>query len=152
MNLFGITQNTNGEKTHRDTHSPCVWSFPVFGVGTGDIQDSFNKMYIDTQSKLNPEWRLRCHNQYLAIAVAFGFFGLLIFIFYLVYPAITLRKKLHYLYWPFFLIVLLSFITEDTLETQSGVTFFVFFNTLFLWLASSKTTTDFKNHNQEKEF
>ena len=37
------------------------------------------------------------------------------------------------------IIALLSFVTEDTLETQSGVTFFIFFQTLFLWLASYKT-------------
>jgi hypothetical protein len=134
------------------TATYIIYEHPVFGVGTGDIQDSFNKMYARTKSKLNTEWRLRCHNQYLAIAVAFGFFGLLIFMFYLVYPAIILRKKLHYLYWPFFFIALLSFITEDTLETQSGVTFFVFFQALFLWLASSKTNIDFKNHKQQKDF
>lgn len=117
------------------TASYIIYEHPYFGVGTGDIQDSFNEMYIKTNSKLDAIWRLRCHNQYLAIGVAFGFVGLLIFAFYLLYPAIVLRKQLHYLYWPFFLIALLSFITEDTLETQSGVTFFVFFQTLFLWLA-----------------
>ncbi len=118
------------------TASYIIHDHPIFGVGTGDIQDSFNQKYIKIRSKLDPVWRLRCHNQYLAICVAFGFFGLLVFLIYLFYPAIILRKKLHYLYWPFLLIILLSFITEDTLETQSGVTFFIFFNTLFLWLAS----------------
>lgn len=118
---------------------------PFFGVGTGDIQDSFDKMYIITCSKLNKEWRLRCHNQYLAITVAFGFTGLLFFLFYLFYPAIVLRKTVHYLYWPFFLIALLSFITEDTLETQSGVTFFIFFQTLFLWQAYFANLVGFKN-------
>lgn len=117
--------------------SYIIYEHPVFGVGTGDIQDAYNTMYEEVQTQLSKEWRLRCHNQYLAITVAFGFTGLLIFIIYLFYPAITLRKQLHYLYWPFFLIALLSFITEDTLETQSGVTFFIFFNALFLWLASS---------------
>ncbi len=111
---------------------------PLFGVGTGDIQDSFNKMYEETNSKLDMVWRLRCHNQYLAITVAFGFIGLLVFLIYLFYPAIILRKRLHYLYWPFYLIALLSFITEDTLETQSGITFFILFQALFLWLASHK--------------
>jgi hypothetical protein len=115
-----------------------IYQNPVFGVGTGDIQDSFNKMYENTKTKLDLVWRLRSHNQYLAITIAFGFIGLLVFLVYLFYPAIVLRKKLHYLYWPFFLIALLSFITEDTLETQSGVTFFIFFHTLFLWLASFK--------------
>jgi hypothetical protein len=113
-----------------------ISKYPIIGVGTGDVQDAFNKAYIETNSKLNNDWRLRCHNQYLAITVAFGIIGLVVFLFYLFYPAINLRKKIHYLYWPFFLIVLLSFITEDTLETQSGVTFFMFFNALFLWLAS----------------
>lgn len=122
------------------TGSYIIYEHPVFGVGTGDIQDAYNAMYDDTQTQLSKEWRLRCHNQYLAITVAFGFTGLLIFIIYLFYPAIILRKNLHYLYWPFFLIALLSFITEDTLETQSGVTFFIFFQALFLWLASYQQT------------
>lgn len=119
---------------------------PVFGVGTGDIQDSFNKMYNHTNSKLDAAWRLRCHNQYLAITVAFGFVGLIVFLFYLFYPMILLRKKLHYLFWPFFMIVLLSFVTEDTLETQSGVTFFIFFQTLFFWLASFRGISYFGNN------
>lgn len=113
----------------------------LFGVGTGDIQDTYNKAYDETNSKLDKDWRLRCHNQYLAISVAFGLTGFIIFLLYLVYPAIALRKKLHYLFWPFWLIALLSFTTEDTLETQSGVTFFIFYFTLFLWLASYKNTS-----------
>lgn len=113
-----------------------ITNHPVLGVGTGDIQDEFNKAYKETNSKLAKEWRLRCHNQYLAITVAFGVVGLCIFLFYLFFPAINQRQRLHYLYWPFFIIALLSFITEDTLETQSGVSFFIFFQTLFLWLSS----------------
>lgn len=130
------------------TGSYIVHQHPIIGVGTGDIQDAFNNMYNYTNSKLDLIWRLRCHNQYLAIAVAFGFIGLLVFLFYLLYPAFVLRKKLHYLYWPFFLIALLSFITEDTLETQSGVTFFIFFQALFLWLASFKESGNASNKTQ----
>jgi len=126
------------------TASYIIYDHPIFGVGTGDIQDAFNNMYVETNSKLDLVWRLRCHNQYLAIGVAFGFVGLLLFIFYLLYPAVALRKQLHYLYWPFFLIALLSFVTEDTLETQSGVTFFIFFHTFFLWLASFKKIDSIK--------
>ena len=50
-------------------------------------------MYVATNSKLDVVWRLRCHNQYLAITVAFGFVGLLLFLFYLLYPAIVLKKS-----------------------------------------------------------
>ena len=110
---------------------------PLFGVGTGDIQMSFNTAYNETHSQLSKEWRLKCHNQYFAITVAFGLVGLVIFLSYLIIPALTLRKKLHYLYWPFILIIVLSFLTEDTLESQAGLTFFTIFNTLFIWQATS---------------
>jgi O-antigen ligase len=113
-----------------------IQQHPVFGVGTGDIQDSFHEAYTETHTKLDKAWWLRCHNQYLAVTVAFGVVGLIFFLCYLCYPAIALRKQLHPLYWAFFFIAILSFLTEDTLETQSGVTFFIFFQTLFLWLAS----------------
>jgi len=110
----------------------------LFGVGTGDVQDAYNRAYNEKNSKLDTQWRLRCHNQYLAIAVAFGVVGLLLFVFYLLYPVIILKNNIHYLYWPFFLIAVLSFVTEDTLETQAGVNFFIFYQSVFLWLASCK--------------
>ncbi|MES2565728.1 MAG: O-antigen ligase family protein [Bacteroidota bacterium] len=132
--------------------SYIVHENPIVGVGTGDIQSAYDKMYVQTHSKLDKEWRLRCHNQYLAITVAFGILGLIIFLIYLFYPAIVLRKEIHLLYWPFFLISLLSFITEDTLETQSGVTFFIFFQTLFLWLASFQYKIDFENERGSKYY
>ena len=107
------------------------------GVGTGDVQRAFDKAYYRTNTKLSHEWRLRSHNQFLAITVAFGLTGLLVFLISIIYPALALRKKLSGLYWLFLSIALISFLTEDTLETQSGVSFFAYFNTLFLWLANS---------------
>lgn len=110
---------------------------PVIGVGTGDVQDAFNAAYVETNSKLDLNWRLRSHNQYLAITVAFGSLGLFLFLIYLFYPVYSLRANFHYLFWPFYLIVLISFFTEDTLETQAGVTFFAFYYSLFLQAAFS---------------
>lgn len=120
----------------------------LFGVGTGDTQLAFNRAYYRTKTKLSQEWRLRAHNQFLAITVAFGVAGLLVFLFYLIYPVVSLRKQLNKLYYLFFLIAIVSFFTEDTLETQSGVSFFAFFNTLFLWLADAeKTAAEQTNQN-----
>ncbi len=120
---------------------------PIFGVGTGDAQSAFNRAYLRTKSQLSPEWRLRSHNQFLAIGVSFGIAGLLVFLFYLFYPVIKWRKQLNKLYLLFLLIALISFCTEDTLETQSGVTFFAYFNTLFLWLAYYKSESE-REENQ----
>jgi hypothetical protein len=110
----------------------------LFGVGTGNIQDAFNEAYIQTNSPLALSWRLRCHNQYLAMGVAYGLFGVLLFITFLLAPIIILKNKLHFLFWPFYLISILSFLTEDTLETQAGVNFFIVFYALFLSRACFK--------------
>lgn len=121
-----------------------IQQHPVFGVGTGDVQDAFNKAYVETTSKLDLNWRLRSHNQYLAITVAFGVIGFIVFLVFLFYPLILLRKHFHYLFWIFYMIALISFFTEDTLETQAGVTFFAFYFSLFLRSAFSsykQTTT-----------
>lgn len=117
----------------------------IFGVGTGDAQKAFNKAYLRTKTKLNPEWRLRSHNQFLAIVVSFGVIGLIVFVIFLIYPVIVLRKNLMKLFWIFYFIALLSFVTEDTLESQTGVTFFAYFNTLFLWHAVANNKPENQN-------
>ena len=106
---------------------------PVFGVGTGDIVDAFANYYEDTNSKLRPEYRFRSHNQYLAITVAFGIVGLLWFLFSMLYPVLADKKNRNYLYLVFLFIMMLSMLTEDTLETQIGVTLFAYFNSLLVF-------------------
>jgi hypothetical protein len=116
---------------------------PLFGVGTGDAPRAFEKAYYRTDTKLSREWRLRSHNQFLAITVSFGFAGLMVFLFSIFYPLKVLREKLHPIYFVFIAIALVSFVTEDTLESQAGVSFYAYFNTLFLWLAyRSEETRD----------
>ena len=104
-----------------------------FGVGTGDIVNAFPPQYEKMHTRLLPQLRLRAHNQYLTFAATFGIFGLLYFLFSLIYPMLALKKSRDFLYISFWLIAALSMISEDTLETQAGVTFFTFFNCLFLF-------------------
>lgn len=105
---------------------------PVFGVGTGIVK-VFADYYEDTNSKLKPEYRLRSHNQYLAITVAFGVIGLLWFLFSMFYPLIADKRNRNYLYMVFLFIVMLSMFTDDTLETQVGATLFAFFNSFLVF-------------------
>jgi hypothetical protein len=106
----------------------------LLGVGTGDVQSAFNEKYVELNSGLHTQWRLRAHNQYLSIAVGMGLIGLLWFLITLFYPMYKLEMQFNYLYMAFFIISMVSFFTEDTLETQAGVTFFAFFNSFFLFL------------------
>lgn len=105
---------------------------PLFGVGTGDVPLAFSSFYEKNQSRLDPQFRLRSHNQFLSITVAFGIAGLLWFLFVLVAPMVIVKGYRQYLYVVFWLIFFISIFTEDTLETQEGVTFFAFFTAFFL--------------------
>lgn len=111
---------------------------PIFGVGTG-ITKAFDEYYEDTNSKLRPEYRLRSHNQYLAITVAFGVLGLLWFLFSMFYPLVADKRNRNYLYIVFLFIILLSMFTDDTLETQVGATLFAFFNSFLIFCNELRT-------------
>ncbi|NNM15185.1 MAG: O-antigen ligase family protein, partial [Bacteroidia bacterium] len=111
---------------------------PLFGIGTGNIVKAYEKAYVETNSKLEKRFQRRTHNQYLSFMICFGIIGLLYFIFTLVYPIVYFPNEFKSLYIVFILIIALSMLTEDTLETQVGVTLYAFFNTLFLFLAPTK--------------
>jgi hypothetical protein len=111
---------------------------PIFGVGTGDVPEAFRTYYSRANSMLDPQFRLRSHNQFLSITVAFGVVGLIWFLFVLLYPVIKLRTYHPYFYLIFWTIFFISIFTEDTLETQEGVTFYAFFTSLLLFGWSNK--------------
>jgi O-antigen ligase len=102
------------------------------GVGTGDVEDAFQAKYVEINSPLELSWRHRAHNQYLTMMVAFGVFGVAFFLFWLFAPAYFKKGKLHPVYFAFLFILLISMLFEDTLETQAGLSFAVFFSSLFL--------------------
>lgn len=104
-----------------------------FGVGTGDLDQAFGIQYEKMNSILPIEFRHRSHNQFFAIWIAFGLFGLIWFIYSLLYPPIKKKMFFEYLYFIFFVVLILSMFVEDTLETQMGVTLYAFFNTFLLF-------------------
>ena len=138
-NLYRRFNNPNGgslsqriEFTRASFH--IIGQHPWFGVGTGDVPQAFAQTYDEIQSPLNDEFRFRAHNQYLAIAVAFGLVGLAFFLFVLLYPWFSSKRYHTYLYLVFLSIMLLSMFPEDTLETQAGATLFAFFVSLLLFV------------------
>lgn len=104
-----------------------------FGVGTGDVKDSFLEEYDRIESELPLKRRLRAHNQYVTFFLTFGVFGFFTLIFCLFYPFFKSGAYRNYLVVAFMLIALLSFINEDTLENQIGMTFFSYFYSLFIF-------------------
>ncbi len=105
---------------------------PVIGVGTGDLPQAFENQYHKMNSNLASQYRLRSHNQYLSITVAFGIFGLAWFLFAMFYPGLKTGNFNNYFYLIFWLIFMISMLTEDTIESQEGVTFYVLFTALMI--------------------
>jgi len=104
----------------------------LVGVGTGDVDIAFKQQYANDKSKLEEKWRLRTHNQYITLGIAFGVSGVVLLLTVLFYPVLFHYKKLGFVFSSFLLIAAISMLSEDTLETQAGITFFVFLYCL-LW-------------------
>jgi hypothetical protein len=105
---------------------------PLFGTGTGDYTNEVARQYVADQTMLDPEYRRLPHNQYLTALGTFGLTGAALFWIFILLPAVmsgSFRKRL-FLF--LFLILFLSMLTEDTLETHTGVTFFTLFYSLFI--------------------
>ena len=105
----------------------------VFGTGTGDLEGEINSQYVKDKSKLDPEYRYLPHNQYLTFLVSFGITGFLIICFSVIFPVMRLKACKSFLFNMFFLIILLSMLGEDTMESHTGVTFFAYFYSLFIF-------------------
>jgi len=135
--IYQDTKNPNGSSLiqrleYWKTALDVIRKNWLIGVGTGDVQQAFNLMYADNHSRLEPEFRHRAHNQFLEFGATFGIIGLIWFLIALFYPVFQL-KKFDFLYISLFIIAFLSMLTEDTLETQAGITFFTFFTSFFIF-------------------
>ncbi|MDP1620712.1 MAG: O-antigen ligase family protein [Bacteroidales bacterium] len=115
------------------------------GVGTGDMNLAFSAQYEKMHTKLAPDQRWRSHNQFLSIFIGFGIFGMLWFLFSIFYPPVMSHHFKDYFFLIFMIISLLSMLTGDTIESQTGVSFFAIFYSLFLFARKEKEVVFFKD-------
>ena len=107
------------------------------GVGTGDVDAELHAELRRMDSPL-ASTSMRTHNQYLAFLAAFGVIGFALILFFFL-RALTAKGAypLSPLMLAWLLIVLISFLTEDTLDTLPGI----LFCTYFLAYRNTCTTT-----------
>lgn len=111
----------------------------IIGVGSGDVQKAFEQQYQLNDFGLTKTHQLRAHQNYLTVWISFGVFGLLLFL-YMWYLYIKANRT-NFIPIAFISIVLISFLIEDTLETQVGASFVSIFWAIFLSLKIDKTTS-----------
>lgn len=108
------------------------------GVGTGDVNDAMQAQYEQNNSCLDSEHRRRSHNQYLTFLISFGVFGALYFVLFNLWAIRRAIGQRHLVAAGFSIMAALSFLAEDTLETQVGATFFAFFYAFFFLLKTNE--------------
>lgn len=104
-----------------------------FGVGTGDVQASFDQKYEELPYFVKEKYRLRAHQQYLTMGITFGLIGLIYFLWTFLSGFLEKENSRTYLFLGFFIIMMVSMLDEDLLESQFGVTFAMYFFFLFLF-------------------
>lgn len=111
---------------------------PVVGVGIAELDSEVKRTYITQYSEIIPDKRLKPHNQFLSYTVAFGFSGLLLFCVFM-YGCLTVEvfRKSVLVLLPL-LLISISFLFENTLETQLGTNFTLFILLIPIWFLLSE--------------
>ena len=128
---YSVVQRLEALKTAFHIIGKTTW----FGVGTGAVVASFVKQYEADNSSLSRNNRIRTHNQFVTYIISFGIIGFLLISFSLIVPALIEKKYSNYLLLVILLIMMLSFLDDDTLELIFGISLFAFFYSLFLFSA-----------------
>lgn len=97
---------------------------PWLGVGTGDVSAECGQQ-LATDGVIQVDSTKSAHNQYLIFLVAFGVIGMLLIVFFFVRAVVTTDALHMPLAWAYISIVLLSFVSENTLGTLAGCLFAV---------------------------
>jgi O-antigen ligase len=108
-----------------------VRTHPWTGVGTGDLTGALRPVYARRFPDLAATAPLP-HNQFVLVAAALGIPGLLVFGWALAAPWFAPGLPRDGLFVVHQIVLLPSMLTEATLETQYGVTLYLFFVLLFL--------------------
>jgi hypothetical protein len=104
---------------------------PIIGYGAGNLREDLKVEFIQDSRLSEDAWNL-IHNQFLTFLACFGIlgFGWLIYVHYMPLGISNLRKE--WLLWIFLFVLSASYMTEDTLNTQAGLSFFFFYHGLLI--------------------
>ena len=105
----------------------------ILGLGTGESKIELNKIYELKGYHQLKHKNINTHNQFLQYLLDHGLIGFIFLIFFTIILLIFSLRDKNYMYALFIFIMMINFMTEAILETQSGIVFFALFNTLFFF-------------------
>jgi O-antigen ligase len=132
LELTSIKESANNYSISRRLFSNRVayavfLEHPLLGTGEGNIKSEIEKKYQELYGFILTENILMPHNQYLRVLTSTGIIGFLIFMYCFYSPLFNNKNYRHLPLLIVYLILSFSFISEDTLDIQLGLTFSLFF-------------------------
>lgn len=100
---------------------------PILGVGAGDLKFQMHQQYEVLYPRLGEGSRKMPHNQFISIWAGTGIIGLLLFILGGVFPLTSERRFVEPHFLSINLIILFSFMVENTIENAVGIGFHLLF-------------------------
>jgi len=137
-----FAENTDTKKSEESTATRiALWNATkavisknlLIGTGTGDVKDALMNEYRKEGMTFALQENLNSHNQFLQTFATLGCVGFFFLCASLLIPLLVEIKKRKYLFIAFVLIIIINLLTESMFETQSGVVFYAFFNSLLLF-------------------
>ncbi len=117
-----------------------IAEYPVVGVGSGDVLFEMKSGYRKWYPEVKEKEMLMPHNQFLVVAMSCGIPALLLFIGWLCYPLLKIKRtRSGYFLLMAWLMLLLPLLAEPMLEVQFGVFVYLFFMLLFYFYHRHKT-------------
>lgn len=96
------------------------------GVGTGDVVDAMQEYLAASKSELSGRG-MRSHNQYLGTVAAIGILGVALLLFLAARTFSGRKSRMAPLMLAWMLAILISMLTEDTVDTLAGILFCTWF-------------------------
>lgn len=110
-----------------------IHAHPWIGVGTGDAKDALMEKYKEEDITGALKNHLNAHNAYLQVFVALGLLGFMLLAAMQILPCVVALREKKIMLLSFILLAVLNFLPEAMLETQAGVMYYGFFNSLLLF-------------------
>ncbi len=104
---------------------------PLTGHGTGSEKDKLMEKYQKYNLQNAVINKYDSHNQYLAFGIKTGLPGIILFLIAIVCGFYIALRARSFLYFSFMLLFAVACTTENVLESNKGIFFYAFFNTLF---------------------
>lgn len=118
---------------------------PLFGTGTGDVVEALHQQLGRQHSTLSGTSK-HPHNQFLTWLITFGVAGFACIAFFFIRAFVKHRMYQVPILMAHVCIILISFVSEDTLETLAGAVFSTFFICLFLSADTARRQEGAKEH------